>query len=98
MRFIRPVFALLVALSLAAAALAYLQSRPWEDRVYLQDHRRPSPAQLSFNSTARTTRAAHRAAPSQDPYHQRYYSESEGWTYYTLPALGSGRAADKQDK
>ena len=28
-----------------------------------------------------------------DPYHQRYYSESEGWTYYTLPSNDSGRVS-----
>jgi hypothetical protein len=97
MRIIRPVFALFLALSIAAAALIYLQSHSWEDRIYIQGHR-PSPYRMYANSSYRgsTSLQAGRAAPRDpDPYLQRYYSESEGWTYYTLPSYGSGRQKDE---
>ena len=85
MRIVGLVFALLVTLSMAAAALTYVQGRTGQDRIYVQGHPSSSPSPSS-----RLT-----ATSSTDPYQQRYYSESEGWTYYTLPSYS---AADQSDR
>ena len=79
MRILGLVFALLVTLSMAAAALTYVQGRTGQDRIYVQGHPRSSPSPSS-----RLT-----ATGNTDPYQQRYYSESEGWTYYTLPSYSA---------
>jgi hypothetical protein len=92
MRIIRPLLGLLVALSLAAAALTYLNRNSWQDRIYVSEaissghNRHDSPGFLR-NPKPFARRAA--TTPS-DPSLQRYYSESEGWTYYTLPSYSSG--------
>jgi hypothetical protein len=77
---------------MAAAALIYLQSHSWEDRIYIEG-RRPSFRTYASSSFAGTTNPhAGRAAPGDpDPYLQRYYSESEGWTYFTLPSYSAER-------
>lgn len=77
MRILRPLVALLAALFVAAATLAYLHESTRGDRIYLQG-RRSSPAHHLFT-----------ASSVPDPYHQRYYSQSEGWTYYDLPSYSS---------
>jgi hypothetical protein len=71
MRILGLVFGLLATLSMAAAALTYVPGYVGQHRIYVRDWRNPS--------TARTP------AGDPDPHLQRYYSESEGWTYYTLP-------------
>jgi hypothetical protein len=92
MRIIRPLFALFVAFALAAAALRYMEDT-WQDRIYLQDHGRSSARHHSYTDFFRNANPERRSSrhPDLDPYVQRYYSESEGWTYYTLPSYSSGR-------
>jgi hypothetical protein len=95
MRIVRPLVALLVAFALAAAALRYMQDT-WQDRIYLQDQRRSSADHNSFRKFLRNTNSERGSRRSWDPdtYAQRYYSESEGWTYYTLPSYSSARRSD----
>lgn len=91
MRLVRPLFALLVAVALAVVALRYMQDT-WQDRIYLQDHGRSSADHYPQNYQRNTHPHAGRALTgNRDPYAQRYYSESEGWTYYTLPSYSSER-------
>jgi hypothetical protein len=98
MRIIRPLIALLVALSVAAAVLTYMSDYTRENRIYPSAHRRSSAdyhllRNWSYRGDA--SRQGSRAAPGDsDPYRQRYYSESEGWTYFTLPSYSSGRGSN----
>lgn len=78
MRIVSFVFSVLLTLSLSALALAYVPHYIGRQRIYLQGH----PATV-LSDTAPV------AAADSDPYQQRYYSESEGWTYYTLPSYSS---------
>nr|AUN36839.1 hypothetical protein [uncultured bacterium] len=92
MRIMRPLLGLFIAVSLAAAALVYLNRNSWQDRIYVSEAlstggNRPHSPGLLRNPKPFARRAA--ATPS-DPALQRYYSESEGWTYYTLPSYSSG--------
>ena len=86
MRIVGLVLTLLVTLSMAAAALTYVQGRTGQDRIYVQGHPGSSPSPSSRLI----------ATGSTDPYHQRYYSESEGWTYYTLPSYSSAAQSDRE--
>ena len=86
MRIVRLVFALLVTLSMAAAALTYVQGRTGQDRIYVRGYPGSSPSPSSRLI----------ATGSTDPYQQRYYSESEGWTYYTLPSYSSANQSDRE--
>lgn len=74
------VFSFLVTLSLIAMALAYVPGYVGQQRIYV--------GYLGY-----TDRHTARSAPSDpDPYHQRYYSQSEGWTYYALPSSSASRS------
>jgi hypothetical protein len=93
MRIMVLVFSLLVTLSLAALALTYMPGylgRP----IYIQGRSAFSSDHQSYHGYGhvRDTNpgTAGTVIGDFDPYHQRYYSESEGWTYYNLPA-NSGR-------
>jgi hypothetical protein len=87
MRIVGLVFALLVTLSMSAAAQA-------------TDHLRSSPGHSSYDnpSTPRNTKpdTSRTATGNPDPYLQRYYSHSEGWTYYNLPPDSTARPSGDQ--
>jgi hypothetical protein len=98
MRNVRLVFSFLVTLSLVAVALTYLPGYVGQHRIHVQGHRRSTSDHAPYH-TARylgnTDRDTARTAPGDpDPYFQRYYSQSEGWTYYALPSYSSGRQSD----
>jgi hypothetical protein len=94
MRTARLVFSLLVTLSGIAAALTYVQGHTWRERIYLQGHGRSAPDYSNYNgfrdSGSINVDTIRTATGHPDPYLQRYYSQSEGWTYYTLPSYSSG--------
>ena len=95
MRNVGLVFSFLVMLSLVAVALTYVPAYVGQQRIYVQGHGRFSSNDTLYH-TARylgnTDRDTARTAPGDpDLYHQRYYSQSEGWTYYALPSYSSGR-------
>jgi hypothetical protein len=77
MRIVRPILALLVSLSMAVAVLTYMERQAQENWVQVRQH---GPSDTLPIVTA-----------SADPHLQRYYSQSEGWTYYTLPKSSSAR-------
>ena len=77
MRIVGPLIALLVALSMAAAVLIYLEREAQPEWSYAPRDTVPDTVRI--------------ASGEPDPYHQRYYSESEGWTYYSLPLHRVGR-------
>jgi hypothetical protein len=89
------VFSFLVTLSVIAAALSYAQGHTWQERIYLQGHGRSAPDYSGYNgfgdSGSTNPDTARTVAGDPDPYLQRYYSQSEGWTYYTLPSYSSGQ-------
>jgi hypothetical protein len=93
------VVGLLVTMSMSAAAQAHVQGYTRQDSTYAQGYRPYSPDHSPYNygypgntnpDTGRT------AAANADPYLQRYYSESEGWTYYTLPKSSSEPRSDDE--
>ena len=87
------VFSFLVTLSLVAAALTYVPGYVGQQRIYVQGHRRSASDDTLYQIArhlASTDRDTARTAPDPDPYHRRYYSQSEGWTYYALSSYGSG--------
>jgi hypothetical protein len=89
MRILGLVVALLAAFSMSAAAQTDQHGHMRQDGTNVQGHRRSSPGSTSPD-TARI------ATGNPDPYIQRYYSHSEGWTYYTLPSYSSGRKSDDE--
>ena len=94
MRILSLVCSFLVTVSLTAMALTYVPGYLGEDRIYVQGRpdSTPDPKPYhAYGSLGNTDPDTARAANDElDPNHQRYYSESEGWTYYTLPSSGSG--------
>jgi hypothetical protein len=92
MRIVSLVFSFLVTVSLAAMALTYVPDYVGQQRVHVQSGSDSSPDPQpyhSYGSQANTKQDTTQAAIKEsDPYHQRYYSESEGWTYYRLPSKG----------
>jgi hypothetical protein len=85
MRNLGLVFSFLVTLSLVAAALSYVPGYVGQQRIYVGRHQ------------GNTDRDTARTAPGDsDPYYQRYYSESQGWTYYALPSYSSARQSGDQ--
>jgi hypothetical protein len=98
MRILGLVLTLLVTLSMAAAALTYVQDYTGQNRIYFDGHRPSSPGHGPYsNSRYRrdtTPDIGRTVRGNLDPYLQRYYSQSEGWTYYTLPSYSSGRKSD----
>jgi hypothetical protein len=96
MRSVGLVFSFVVTLSLVAVALTYVPRYVGQHRIYVQGHGR-SPSSHTPYHTARylgnTDRDTARTAPGDpDPNHQRYYSQSEGWTYYGPPSYSSERS------
>ena len=95
MRVATVVLSLLVALLVTAAALIYIPAYVGQSRIYPETgSRHTGPQARAYHSygyepQADTRRLAEVAGA--DPNHQRYYSESEGWTYYTLPASGESQ-------
>jgi hypothetical protein len=94
MRIAGPVFALFVTISVTAAALTYVPAYVGQHRIYVQDWR-SAPDQKPYRSYGypgvTNPDTARSATGKPDPYHQRYYSQTEGWTYYTLPSDSSAR-------
>jgi hypothetical protein len=86
MRTLGLVIALIVTLSIPAAAQASGHFRPGLDL-------RHASSGGSSEVKADTSRTA-TLAP--DPYLQRYYSHSEGWTYYNLPAADTARKGEDE--
>jgi hypothetical protein len=88
MRILGLVVALLLTLSVAAAALTYGYTR--QDRIYIRGNGHPSRAHNPYNDTGYTSPdSGQTATGNRDPYLQRYYSHSEGWTYYNLPRFSN---------
>jgi hypothetical protein len=84
MRLSSLVFSFLVTLSLAALVLTYVPGYIGQHRIYVHG--------ASVNTNRDTTKdTTLTVAVDSDPSLQRYYSETEGWTYYTLPAYSSKR-------
>lgn len=75
MRIAGLVFSSIVTFSVAAGVLTYVPGYVGQHRIYVQGHR--------ANTHPDSVRSA---VHNSDSSLQRYYSESEGWTYYTLPA------------
>ncbi|HZN99184.1 MAG TPA: hypothetical protein VFB61_15730 [Gemmatimonadales bacterium] len=89
MRIMALVFSFTVTLSLTALALTYVPAYVGQSRIYVQgseDSTSVHQAYHSYGSSDSASRDSAPASPEPDPYHQRYYSATEGWTYYTLPA------------
>ena len=83
MRAVTLVLSFLVMLVLTAMALTYVPGYVGQRRIYVQSLADSTPEARAYYSYC--------SAGAPDPYHQRYYSETEGWTYYTLPADGAGQ-------
>jgi hypothetical protein len=75
MRIAGLVFSSIVTFSLAAAVLTYVPGYVGQQRINVQGR-----SANIHSDSARTD------SGDVDQNHQRYYSESEGWTYFTLPA------------
>ena len=78
------VFSFLVTLALAVLVLTYVPGYIGQQRIYVHG----AAVNTNRDTTKDTTRIA---VADSDPSLQRYYSETEGWTYYTLPAYSSKR-------
>jgi hypothetical protein len=93
MRLASLVFSFLVTLSLTALALTYVPGHIGQQRIHVPGRPDSSPnpqPYRSYGHSGNTNPDSARGANGEfDPYHQRYYSESEGWTYYTLPSYSS---------
>jgi hypothetical protein len=86
MRILGLVVALLVTLSVSAAAQTAGRSRSSPDASHSNSY--------GYSGTKADTSQAPNGSP--DPYLQRYYSHSEGWTYYNFPTDSSARRPDAQ--
>jgi hypothetical protein len=94
MRIAGLVFGFIATLSVTAAALAYVPAYVGQHRIYVQDSLSPQDQRPyhEYGYSGNTTPDSGRTATGKpDPYHQRYYSQTEGWTYYTLPLDSSAR-------
>ena len=89
MRVVGVVFSSVVTLSFTALALTYVPRHIGQQRIYVQDHSGSDPALKGYRSYGYPGDTARTATDESDPYHQRYYSESEGWSYYSLPSSSS---------
>lgn len=76
MRIVRPLFVLLVALSLAAAALTYMEGYTDEHRIYIQPHPTSFPDHHRYNGSSYPGNpnpdAPRAATGNPDRYLQRY--------------------------
>lgn len=89
MRIMGLVFSFTVTLSLTALALTYVPAYVGQSRIHVQgpeDSTAVHQPYHSYGSSDSASLDSTPAGPEPDPYHQRYYSATEGWTYYTLPA------------
>ncbi len=89
MRILGLVFSFTVTLSLTALALTYVPAYVGQSRIYvegLEDSTSNPQPYHSYGSSDSTSLDSTPGSPESDPNHQRYYSATEGWTYYTLPA------------
>ena len=93
MRFGSLVFSFLLTLSLTALALFYVPRYIGQQRIYVSGSLNSSPTNQAYRSYGYSDHTGPESAPvplrDSDPSDQRYYSESEGWTYYTLPSYSS---------
>jgi hypothetical protein len=87
MRSLGLVVALLVTLSMSAAAQAPGHSRPFPDHSLSNNSGYPVKANPDSGLTP---------TGNPDPYLQRYYSHSEGWTYFNIPPDSSARQSGDQ--
>jgi hypothetical protein len=81
MRVVTLVLSFLVMLAMTVMAMTYVADYVGQRRIYVQSAADSTPEARAYYSYG--------VASAPDPYHQRYYSETEGWTYYTLPADGA---------
>jgi hypothetical protein len=99
MRMLGLVVGLLVTVSMSAAAQASGQGDARQDSTYAQGYRPYSPDHSPSNDSRpgnTNTDTARTVSANADPYLQRYYSETEGWTYYTLPKSSSEPKSDDE--
>jgi len=94
------VVALLVTLSMSAAAQTYVHGYTRQDGTYVQGYWRSSPDHNPYNNYSypgnTNPYTGQTATGDPDKYLQRYYSHSEGWTYYNLPSPSSARKSDDE--
>jgi hypothetical protein len=83
MRLITLVLSFLVILVLTGMAMTYVPAYVGQQRIYVQGVEDSAPEARPYQSYG--------SVAVSDPNHQRYYSESEGWTWYTLPANGGSQ-------
>lgn len=89
MRILGLVLSFTVTISLTALALTYVPTYVGQSRIYVQGSEDSTSAHQPYHSYGSSDSASRDSTPAShepDPYHQRYYSATEGWTYYTLPA------------
>jgi hypothetical protein len=86
MRSLGLVVALLVTLSMSAAAQAPGHSRSSPDLRSSNDFANPATPRADTGQTA---------TGNLDPYLERYYSHSEGWTFYNLPPDSTARRSSQ---
>jgi hypothetical protein len=90
MRVATVVLSFLVALSVAAAGLVVIPGYIGQNRIYPEaapdDSTPGSRPYRSYGNQQAKPDTVRLAGADSDPNHQRYYSESEGWTYFNLPA------------
>jgi hypothetical protein len=95
MRILSLVFSFLVTLSLTAMALTYVPEYVGQQRIYVQGGSDSTPIPQPYHAYGDLGNAdpdsAQTANGDMDQYHQRYYSESEGWTYYAHPLYSLAR-------
>lgn len=100
MRMLGLVFVLMVTLSMSARAQTYVQGYTRQDGTYVQGYWRSSPDHSPYNNYSypgnTNPYTGQTAAGDPDPYLQRYYSHSEGWTYFNLPPDSSARRSGEQ--
>ena len=96
MRVLSLIFSFLVTVSLAAVTLAYMPGYVGQQRIYVHGHQGSPPDHAPYHNGTNSTDTALTAPANRDPYLQRYYSQSEGWTYYALPSFSSGRKSSHE--
>jgi hypothetical protein len=90
MRLVTLVLSFLVMLVLTGMALTYVPAYVGQSRIYVQGAEDSTPEARPYQSYGYASAGSDtlgQGATASDP--NRYYSQSEGWTYYTLPADGA---------
>jgi hypothetical protein len=102
MRILSLVFSFLVTVSVTALALSYVPDYVGQQRIYVQAASDSTPDPKPYRAYGDTGVAdpdsSATASAELDPYHQRYYSESEGWTYFSLPSDSSSRTISSPEQ